>query len=276
MKKINLLTAVLCVFSFSTMADDVNQDSRAKVSLKNQATQALYGAELYSLEKVHFGKFIIRMKMLSEPGVVSSFFTYDNESWQGEGRPWREIDFETIGSKPDQLQTNLITGNAAKREHSERMTNVPNINDYKNYTLEWTPKSIIWKVNDEIVREETAADSQQVKDMADTPQTYRSNVWISEVIDWVGRFEEAHLPKYQVIDWIEFYDYKDNGSFELSWRDDFNSFDTKRWGKAEWSFDTNMVTFAPENLQIIDGKLVFALTSGTKGIDKADFLKAQK
>ncbi len=246
---------------------DVNQDTRAKVSGKNSASAALYGAELYSLERIQFGKFVIRMKMVSLPGVVSSFFTYDNESWQGEGRPWREIDFETIGSQPDLLQTNLITGTAGERIHSEKTTAVKDIDSFHTYTLEWTPEFITWKVNGKVVRTDLAKDSQQTKDMADTPQTYRANIWISEVIDWVGEFDEKQLPKYQVIDWIEFHEYKEDKSFAFAWRDDFNKFDSKRWGKGDWGFESNIVKFSPDNIKVIDGELVLGLTLGQSGID---------
>jgi beta-glucanase (GH16 family) len=267
-KKLACITLVLSLVASNTLAEEtINQDTRLKSSDKNVATAPLFGAELYSHETVQFGKFIIRMKMVSEAGVVSSFFTYDNQSWQGEGRPWREIDFETIGSSPDILQTNLITGNLEKRTHSEKTSKVTAIDSFQTYTLEWTPNEIIWKVNENIVRRELATDSQQVREMADTPQTYRSNIWISEVIDWVGEFNEKQLPKYQVIDWIEFYQYKPNNSFTLKWRDDFNDFDNNRWGKGNWGFPSNMVTFTPENIQVIDGELVLALTRAKAGID---------
>ncbi|MFT6986518.1 MAG: beta-glucanase (GH16 family) [Psychromonas sp.] len=256
-----------CIVNAKDTTADVNQDTRAKTSGKNSSTAPVYGAELYSLDRVQFGKFIIRMKMVSEPGVVSSFFTYDNESWQGEGRPWREIDFETIGSKPDVLQTNLITGNAEKRIHSEKTSTVAAIDSFQTYTLEWTPEAIIWKVNGETIRTDLAQDSQQIRDMASTPQTYRANIWISEVVDWVGEFDEKQLPKYQVIDWIEYHEYKADKTFALTWRDDFNEFNDKRWGKGDWGFDTNLATFSPENIKIIDGELVLALTLENTGID---------
>lgn len=275
MKKIAItVVTALSLISTGTVYGkdaDVNQDTRAKVSSKNSSTAPLYGAELYSLERVQFGKFVIRMKMVSEPGVISSFFTYDNESWQGEGRPWREIDFETIGSHPDTLQTNLITGVVEKRIHSEQTTEVPQIDTFQTYTIEWTPEAITFGVNGKVVRTDLAADSQQARDMADTPQTYRSNIWVSEVIDWVGRFDEKQLPKYQVIDWIEYYEYKADKTFALQWRDDFNSFDAKRWGKGDWGFETNLVTFSPENIQVIDGELVLGLTYGKAGIDAKNF-----
>ncbi|MDX1473042.1 MAG: family 16 glycosylhydrolase [Reinekea sp.] len=256
------------LISSIALAEDLNQDTLAATSQKNTASQPVYGAELYSLDKVLYGQFNFRLKMVSKPGVVSSFFTYDNESWQGEGRPWREIDFETIGRHPDLLQTNLITGTAASRVMSEQTTPVENITDFHTYSLIWTPERIVWKVDGQTIREDLASTSQQVRDMADTPQTYRSNVWVSEVVDWVGQFDETDLPQYQIIDWIEYYNLQDNGEFKLAWRDDFNHFDSKRWGKGNWTFDSNLVTFAPENIQVVDGQLIMGLTIGSKGIKR--------
>ena len=41
------------------------------------------GAEVFSKEAVKYGKFEVRMMMVSEKGIVSSFFLYDSKSWQG-------------------------------------------------------------------------------------------------------------------------------------------------------------------------------------------------
>lgn len=244
-----------------TAAEQQNQDTLAQSGQKNITDTPLSGAEVYSLDTVHFGKFVIRMKLVSVPGAVSSFFTYDNQSWQGEGRPWREIDIESIGIKPDTLQTNLITGTLDKREHSEHKHSVEKLTDFHTYSLEWTPDHISWQVDNKTLHKETAQNSQQVVDMRDTPQTYRMNVWISEAIGWVGKFEKESLPAYQTIDWIEYHSYQKDGSFKLEWRDDFNSFDSKRWGKGDWGFPSNLVTFSPKNAYIKDGKLILALTS---------------
>ncbi|WP_105903461.1 glycoside hydrolase family 16 protein [Vibrio gangliei] len=259
---------LLCFAVFNVQAQEVNQDTLTENGEKNISSTPLYGAELYSLDTVHFGKFVIKMKMLSVPGSVSSFFTYDNQSWQGEGRPWREIDIEAIGIKPDVLQTNLITGELDKRIHSETKHTVENLTDYHTYTLEWTPDFISWKVDGREIHKELAENSQQVVDMRDTPQTYRMNVWISEAIGWVGKFDPVSLPAYQVVDWIEYYEYKDDGSYSLKWRDDFDRFDQKRWGKGDWGFPGNLVTFSPDNVIVNDGKLMLMLSTEA-GSDKS-------
>ena len=108
MKKTCLLVVLSSALCFNAIAEPANQDTLAQTGSLNRSDKALFGAEVFSLDKVLYGKFVTRMKLVSAPGVVSSFFTYDDESWQGEGRPWREIDFEVIGKYPEQLQTNMM------------------------------------------------------------------------------------------------------------------------------------------------------------------------
>ncbi len=276
MKKIVTLAALVLAGTFisgcnstpNTVAEndstEVNQDTLVKTGKLNRSDVPLYGAEVYSNHKVKFGKFVMRMKMVSNPGVVSSFFTYDNESWQG-GIPWREIDIEVIGKNPNQFQTNLITGDLAKREHSENMHQLDNVDQFHEYTLSWTPDEISWSVDGRVVHAETSETSQQVIDMRDAAQSYRMNVWVSEAAEWVGPFDKQDLPLYQYVDWIEYYSYE-NGEFKLAWRDDFKFFDEKRWGKGDWGFDSNLVTFAKDNVAIKDEMLVLGLTAGTTGI----------
>lgn len=263
-------TLVLFV-SFPCFADSLNQDTLRESSNRNVAQTPIFGAELHSFDKVHFGKFVVRMKLVSEPGVVSSFFTYDNESWQGGNREWAEIDFEAVGKNVNVLQTNLITGTASKRIHNEHNSTVNGLKKFHVYTLEWTPDKIVWLVNGKAIREENSESSQQVIDIGKLPQTYRANIWISEVVDWVGKFDHSSLPLYQVIDWIEYHRFNTDGSYTLDWRDDFNTFDNKRWGKGDWGFDSNIVTFSPNNIRVVDGHLVLALTEGDKGLDIDDY-----
>ena len=270
MKKLALLVLLASSVSYSAFAEQPNQDTLAQTGALNSSKTPLFGAEVYSNDKVLYGKFVVRMKLVSEPGVVSSFFTYDNESWQGNGIPWSEIDFEAIGKTPHQLQTNLITGQANKRKHSEKKHKVPQLEEFVEYTITWTPNEIIWDVDGETIRHDTAENSKQVIAMRDIPQSYRMNIWISEAIGWVGRFKASSLPLHQVVDWIEYHEYQDNGEFALTWRDDFDNFDQKRWGKGDWGFESNLVTFSPNNANIVNGKLVLSLSAEGMDLDYSE------
>ena len=54
------------------------------------------------------------------------------------------------------------------------------------------------------------------------------------------------------VNWIEFHRWNGSG-FELVWRDDFNSFDSNRWGKADWTFTENRADFSPNNVVVKNG-----------------------
>ncbi|GMQ46818.1 family 16 glycosylhydrolase [Vibrio sp. 10N] len=256
--KLLLLIPALVTTACTTDSKSPFSNIESTTPSVNSTDKPLYGAEVFSHDKVLFGKFVIRMKMVSKPGVISSFFTYDNESWVG-GLPWREIDIESVGKQSDLLQTNLITGEANNRIHSEQLHTITDIDQFHEYTLIWTPEEIRWQVDGVTIHQELATQSLQVQQMRDTPQSYRMNLWVADSIDWAGRFNSGDLPLEQTIDWIEYHSYE-NGEFRLMWRDDFNYFDSNRWGKANWSFAENLATFRPENAVIVDDTLVLRLT----------------
>ncbi|HRX16739.1 MAG TPA: family 16 glycosylhydrolase [Spirochaetota bacterium] len=244
-------------------------------SSKDDEVKFYYGAEVFSHKPVLFGKFEVRAKLINESGVVSSFFLYDNASWQGRPFPWREIDIESIGKEKGMLQTNIITGFADKRVTSEGETVIENVGtEYKTYTIEWTPDYVAWFVDGKEIRRDTAESSQQVVDLRDTPQTYRMNVWIAIWDEWVGKFKESSFPMYQSINWIKYYEYTPEKSekFTHKWTDDFDTFDESRWGKGDWSFEGNLVVFVKGNAEIKDGHLVLGLTKDEFGYS-GEFLK---
>ena len=78
------------------------------------------GAELYTNETYQYGKFEARMYMAAGSGLVSSMFLYHNDSYMGDPEPWVEVDIEVLGKKPESFQSNIITGNAAKKVTSEK------------------------------------------------------------------------------------------------------------------------------------------------------------
>ncbi len=233
-------------------------------SSTNDPEQSIYGAEVYGFDsdKILYGKFTIRMKMVSKPGVISSFFLYDNDSWAG-GIPWREIDIESIGKSTDLLQTNIITGTSDSQVHSDNVFIINDIESYHEYTLIWTPDEVTWLVDGVQIHQELATNSQQVRDLIGTPQTYRMNLWVAESVAWAGEFDMSSLPLQQEVDWVEYQEYDTSTQeFTFSWRDDFDSgyLDTNRWGVANWTFDDNASTFSTSNVSVEDGNLILRLT----------------
>lgn len=224
------------------------------------------GAELYSKSSVKYGKFDIRMRAVSGSGIVSSFFTYYDESYKGSPEPWQEIDIEVLGKDNETFQSNIITGNAASKKTSEEMHSFTNLSQsYHTYTVEWTPDYIAWFFNGKEVRRSTGS---QVTDCQQKAMSYRFNLWISDVPSWVGSFDPAILPVYQYINWMSYAKYTPgagvNGTdFTPEWRDDFDSFNTTRWGKGDWTFDGNLVDFSTENIVVKEGYCIICLTAAT-------------
>lgn len=229
------------------------------------------GAELFTNSTYMYGRFEARMMMASGSGIVSSMFTYYNDSYLGSPDPWVEIDIEILGKAPAKFQSNIITGNASAKVTSEKMHALSPAADagYHTYAIEWTPEYVAWFVDDALVRC-TKTDSSDTKGQVAAlikEQSLRFNLWSSESADWVGAWNDAILPVHQYISWVKAYTYdKANKTFTLAWVDDFNTFDDSRWGTGNWTFDGNRVDMSPDNVTVKDGALVLSLTkTGAEG-----------
>ncbi|WP_062058450.1 glycoside hydrolase family 16 protein [Cellvibrio sp. OA-2007] len=218
------------------------------------------GAEIYSSDSYLYGRFEMRMRVAKASGVLSTFFTYKNGSEVG-NTFWEEIDIEVFGkNNATQWQSNIILGSSRPTIHTEQVhtANTSLADAYHTYVLEWTPDYVAWYLDGVEVRRITGTST--VTSLTN-PQSLRFNLWSHESVAWVGAWDDAVLPVYQFINYIEYKPYNaTTKTFESGWRDDFNSFDSARWGKANWTFDMNRVDFAPENVVVKNGILVLALT----------------
>lgn len=240
----------------------------------------LRGVEIYSKQQTRFGSWEIRMKAAATPGTVSSFFTYYPDSYVGAPKPWREIDIEVLGNKPTSFQTNLITGTASSKTTSEEHhTNGADLsNSYHTYTLEWTPDSVVWRLDGKLMRK-TAAPDKQVTDLRDSTQNWRMNLWASTEAAWTGKLDTTKLPVLQIVRWMRFSNYTPgagpNGSnFTPVWTDSFKTLDKNRWALGDWTFDQNYATFSPKNAKVVDGHFIMMLsTAATEGSFPTTFLR---
>ena len=227
------------------------------------------GAELYTLDEMTYGKFEARMKMAAASGTVSSMFLYQNGSERSDAERWVEVDIEVLGKEPGKFQSNIITGKAGAQKTSEKKHAVSPAADqgFHTYGLEWTPNYVRWTVDGNEVRktEKGVNDTKdQVANLIGT-QGLRFNIWSSESAEWVGAFDESKLPLFQFINWVKVYKYTpgqgENGSdFTLDWTDNFDTFNSARWSKGNWTFDGNRVDLTPNNIYSKDGMLILALT----------------
>ncbi len=223
--------------------------------------KAYKGAEVYLNESYLYGRYEMRMRVANASGVLSTFFTYKDGS-QIAGTFWEEIDIEIFGkNNATQWQSNIIYGTGPTHTEEVHTESTSLAEDYHTYVLEWTPDYVAWFVDGVEKRRITATST--VSSLT-SPQSPRFNIWASESVPWVGAWDDSVLPVYQFINYIDYKAYNaTTKTFEGGWRDEFDTLDSARWGKASWTFDTNRVDFVPENALVKNGILVLALTTET-------------
>ena len=87
-----------------------------------------------------FGSVSAVMKQSPGAGIVSSFILESDDL--------DEIDWEWLGSKPNEVQSNFFgKGDTTTYDRGQTHMDQPNtITEYLNYTIEWTHESITWSV----------------------------------------------------------------------------------------------------------------------------------
>jgi len=77
------------------------------------------------------------------------------------------------------------------------------------------------------------------------PQHLMMNFWVPDFSPWNTGFDPVDMPWYAYYDYVEYWEYvPSTKSFEKSWKDEFDSFDTNRWEKKDnWTFEGNNTTF---------------------------------
>ena len=219
------------------------------------------GAEIYSQESFLYGRFEMKIKAAQGSGQLSTFFLYRNGS-ETATTLWQEIDIEIFGKDSNIFQSNVIVEAVeGKKQMTEILHKTPKSlsADFHIYTLEWTPDSICWFLDNSLLRTEKINAKR-----CNAAMSMRLNHWAADIVSWVGPFDKTVLPQYQYVDWIQYSKFTpgqgDNGSnFTLQWKDDFSTFDNSRWAKANWSFSENLVDFLPENAYSENNLLVLKL-----------------
>ena len=234
------------------------------------------GAEVYSNQSWKYGKVEMRMRMAKGSGILSTFFTYKNGS-EVSGAFWEEVDIEVFGkNNAESFQSNIITNNPKKTSEEVHTPGYSMGDAYHTYTLEWTPNYVAWFIDGVLMRKTIGG---QVSELTNT-ESFRFNLWAANITSWVGTFDVNALPAYQFVNWIKYSTYTpgtgNNGAdFTLNWTDDFNTFNTSQWSKANWTFGENLTDFDPNNALVKDGYLVLVLSkagqtgfTGTVPIDQ--------
>jgi beta-glucanase (GH16 family) len=202
---------------FSTTAATV-EDGTLRISLApapegtvddSGKAKSFLGAEVRSVDTLTYGRVRARAKLAAGSAVVSSIVTIYTP-WPADN--WNELDIEHLGFKPTdvQLNTMVYTGPALTPPVATSVTPSadPQIKalgfdpsvDFHEYTIEWTPSSARFLVDDVLLREWTAR-----IDLMTLPQNVLLTIWASGSPGWAGPVTEDTGKASAVYDWVELY-----------------------------------------------------------------------
>ncbi|MBR6223927.1 MAG: RICIN domain-containing protein [Lachnospiraceae bacterium] len=125
-----------------------------------------------------YGLYQVSMKPISNPGVVSSFFTYTGPS---DGTKWDEIDIEFLGYDTTKVQFNYYTNGVANHEYLYNL-GFDASKSFHTYGFNWYQGGITWYVDGKAVYTAT-------RDIPNTPGKIMMNAWPGKgVDDWLKPF----------------------------------------------------------------------------------------
>jgi len=227
------------------------------ISVWGALAHATSSAEFYTTTSYQYGRFEASIHFPAGAGVVGSFFLWKDGSEQ-EGTFWNEIDLEKIGAECT-LDTNAFYGDPERVHTQEIPVTTDLCSDFHTYGYEWTPEYIAWFVDGTEVRRETGETATAYAENAADGMQIRFNIWPGDA-SFGGVFDPSILPVYEYVDWVQYSAYT-NGSFELAWREDFDS-DTAPtgWTTGNWDSPKGLSTHSPTNVTFADGVAVLALT----------------
>lgn len=153
-----------------------------EVSQSNQS-----GTALSSTRYVWYGEMTSVMKHINNNGIVAAFMTMSPTA--------DEIDWEFTRSEQNHVETNWFwrgQANGYRNEHTLSMDQLPpgfSTADFHAYTVQWTPESLTWLIDGNVVRSVT----RQGQEFPATPSRVQLSLWCAGcdgnqegVKEWAG------------------------------------------------------------------------------------------
>jgi beta-glucanase (GH16 family) len=172
--------------------------------------KSFLGAEVRSFDTLTYGRVRANAKLAAGSAVVSSLVTIYTP-WPADD--WNELDIEHLGAKPTEVQLNTMvyTGPPTTPPVATSVTPTPDplikalgfdpSADFHVYTIEWTPTSARFSVDDTLLREWTTRIG-----LMTLPQNVLMTIWASNSVGWAGAVTEDTGKATAVYDWIELYE----------------------------------------------------------------------
>jgi len=171
--------------------------------------KSFLGAEVRSLSTLTYGRVRARARLAAGSAVVSSIVTIYTP-WPADN--WNELDIEHLGFKPTDVQLNsmVYTGPTLTPPVATSVTPTPDplikplgldpSADFHVYTIEWTPTSARFSIDDTLLREWTTH-----IDLMTLPQNVLLTIWASGSPGWAGPVTDDTGKASATYDWVELY-----------------------------------------------------------------------
>jgi beta-glucanase (GH16 family) len=175
------------------------------------AAKRFLGAEVRSRDTLTYGRVRARIKFAGGSAVISSLVTIYTP-WPADN--WNELDIECLGETPPTIQYNsqVYTGPPTMPPVTTPVSPTPDVfmdtldfdpsQDFHVYTIEWTPESVRYLIDDE-VRNTWTRNIALMK----LPQNVLLTIWASSASSWAGPVTDATSEAKATYDWIELYRY---------------------------------------------------------------------
>ena len=169
------------------------------------------GAEVRSRDTLTYGRVRGRIQFASGSAVISSLVTIYTP-WPADN--WNELDVECLGAPPATVEynTQVYTGPPTTPPVTTPVSPTPEVfhddlpfdptQDFHVYTLEWTPESARFLIDDE-VRHTWTRNIQ----LMTLPQNVLLTIWASSSAAWAGPVAESTSQAVATYDWVELYRY---------------------------------------------------------------------
>lgn len=173
------------------------------------AEKTFLGAEVRSRDTLTYGRVRARAKFARGSAVVSSLVTIYTP-WPADN--WNELDIESLGRDPLELQFNAMvyTGPLPASSTPVSPTQHPSLQDvgfdvsedYRVYTIEWTPTSAEFFIDDALVHR-----WDERIELMNLPQNVLLTIWASSSASWAGAVDDTTPGAKAMYDWVELWTY---------------------------------------------------------------------
>lgn len=136
--------------------------------------------EIQTTKRYGYGTYEARIKTATGSGLNSAFFSYIGPT---DKKPHDEIDFETLGKNPNQVQVNQYIGGKGGNEKLVPVAGGAN-QGFNDYAFVWEKDRLRYYLNGKLVQEVT--DPSKIPSHA---QKIFLSLWGTDTLsDWMGKF----------------------------------------------------------------------------------------